>query len=1068
MNQDSNIDLLSTENLSQSRTYNFKTLIDSSVEIGHSNLVNDSPYSDINIDSKYYDLDEFIGLDHNPHNFSFLSLNIQSLSSKYIEFKQFHNQLSENKCNFDIYALQEVYSIIDPDIFHLDNYHPIQFKTRTVNKGGGVAFFISKSLKFKVIDELSIFQEKMFESMFIKVSLNDNSNIIIGNIYRSPTNLNGITPSEQLDGFLEILSNILENLDELNCKVYLLGDFNIDLLKFNNHPKTSEFIDKFFSNGYLQLVNHPSRVSQHANQKSASLIDHIWTNNISQSLESGIITSYLSDHFPIYHILSAKKKNVAPKKIKFRDFSETNIALFKHHLSHINFNDVMQENDAQVSYDIFHSKFFDLYNLVFVEKELRFNRNIHQIEPWMSRGLLTSRQNKNKLSKNYSKRPSFDNLDKFKTYKNVYNKLLKAMKKLYYHNEIVKHQGDLKKIWETIRKASGINKKHFTLPDELNVNGQTIKDKNKIADAFNKHFTSIASKIKNDITPTDKPPDEYLEELDLDFNLPEISHLHVISAFGKLKDKSSSDFMNISSSFIKHVINEISKPLGHIFNRSFITGIIPDKLKISKISPIYKRNGEISDMNNFRPISLISIFSKILEKIVALYLRDFLTSNNIIDEYQFGFQENNSTSHPMIHMLNKIAEAINKKEYTIGIFCDLTKAFDMVPIRLLITKLNKIGVRGSASTWFYNYLSKRQQFVQIENEKSSLLEVESGVPQGSILGPILFLIFFNDLLKSSSLFMLLFCDDTTILASGPNLNELVNKVNIELRKISQWFRSNGMALHPLKTKFTVFHSPGQVIPWDEINLVIDENDPNCSNYNLDLKKKLEYVNNDSDIPAVKFLGVYFDPTLSFKYHIDQLNIKLSKALFLLRRAKNILDVDSLTSLYFSTFHSHLIYGILIYSSAVPTVLNSLIIKQKMAIRCISNSKYNAHTAPLFKKFNILPFDFLVKYFQLQFMHDYKFNQLPRSFNSVWRTVAESNVLYPMRNNQDYRIVRARICLTERLPICKFPKIWNEYHSDILKNIFSKNAFKSKLRKDLLEAIDIVCTRLLCPICHLRL
>lgn len=356
MNQD-NVDLLSTENLSKTHKYNFKALIDSSVEIGHGNLVNDSPYSDIDINSKYYDIDEFIGLDHNQENFSMLSLNIQSLASKYTLFTQFHNQLSENKCNFDIYALQEVYSILNQDIFQLENYHPIQFKTRTINKGGGVAFFIRKSLQFKVIEELSIFQEKMFESIFVKVSLNDNSNIIIGNIYRSPSQPNGFTPSEQLDGFLEIFSNILENLNELYCKVYLLGDFNIDLLQFNKHPKTSEFIDKLFSNGYLQIVNHPSRVSQHANQKSASLIDHIWTNNISQSLHSGIIASYISDHFPIYHILSAKKKKFAPKKIKFRDFSSENIELFKEHLSHINFNDVIQENDAQLSYDIFHSKF---------------------------------------------------------------------------------------------------------------------------------------------------------------------------------------------------------------------------------------------------------------------------------------------------------------------------------------------------------------------------------------------------------------------------------------------------------------------------------------------------------------------------------------------------------------------------------------------------------------------------------------------------------------------------------------------------------------------------------------
>ena len=139
--------------------------------------------------------------------------------------------------------------------------------------------------------------------------------------------------------------------------------------------------------------------------------------------------------------------------------------------------------------------------------------------------------------------------------------------------------------------------------------------------------------------------------------------------------------------------------------------------------------------------------------------------------------------------------------------------------------------------------------------------------------------------------MFLFCDDTTILSSGSNIHELVTQVNSELRKISQWFRSNGMSLHPIKTKFTIFHSPGQNIPWDEINLVIDETDPECTYYNPNLVRKLEYVNGESEIPAIKFLGIYFDPLLSFKYHIGQLSLKLSKALFLLKRAKNCLSSE---------------------------------------------------------------------------------------------------------------------------------------------------------------------------------
>ncbi len=1061
MNQD-NIELLSTENLSRSFNFNFKEIFNSSIDIGINNDIHDSPYRDIDILSNYYSLEEFIESNQNETNISLLSLNIQSLASKFNEFSDFHNLLASNKCKFDIMALQETFSIVDPNIFGLNGYN-LQFRTRTIHKGGGVAFYVSTDLHVEVLEELSVFQEKIFESLFIKVHVSDKNSFIIGNIYRSPSTNIGSTPSEQFNSFLDILSNILDQLSSLNQKVYLVGDFNCDLIRFKDHPKTLEFIDKLFSCGFIQLINHPTRISQNR----ATLIDHCWTNYISNEYKSGILTMYLSDHFPIFHILSSKKKRLIPKTFKYRDYSTDNINSFKSLLSQLSFADVMQENDANLSYDLFHNKFFDLFNIVFEEKEKKFNRNVHKIEPWMSLGLLTSRLRKDELSKIYSKTRTIEDHTIYNTYKNLYNKLLKNMRKLYYQKEIQKHQGDLKNVWQTIKEAAGIKTKSSNLPSSLNINGNTVKDNKLIAEEFNKHFSTIAEKIKETITPTDKPPDDYIEPLNLNFQMPQITPNQVISTFKELKEKKSCDYMDLSSHFMKNIIELISSPLSHIFNRSIETGVVPKKLKISKVHPVFK-SGSIDETNNYRPISLISLFGKLLEKIVCNHLSSFLLSNNIIDKNQFGFQQNHSTTHPMIHLLNKITTAINNKEFTIGIFCDLTKAFDMVPIRLLLKKLSKIGINGTILKWFQNYLTERQQFVQIGQDKSSLLTVDSGVPQGSILGPILFLIFFNDLPRSSLLYMLLFCDDTTILASGKNLNDLVNFVNIELRKISQWFRANGMSLHPVKTRFTIFHTQGQTIPWDDINLVIDENDPDCTNYNHDLVKKLEYVNNSSKIPAIKFLGIYFDPTLNFKYHIDQLSLKLSKALFILRRSKKLLDKKSMISLYYSLFHCHLVYGILIYSTATPSNLSTIITKQKMAIRCIMNSKYNAHTAPLFKELNILPFNLLVKYFQLQFMHNYKMNYLPRSFLNIWETNEEFNNYYPLRNILDYRIPRFRIELLKRLPFCHFPKIWNDFDCFPIKILNSKNQFKNKLKVHLIESINITCSRLLCPVCHLNL
>ena len=287
--------------------------------------------------------------------------------------------------------------------------------------------------------------------------------------------------------------------------------------------------------------------------------------------------------------------------------------------------------------------------------------------------------------------------------------------------------------------------------------------------------------------------------------------------------------------------------------------------------------------------------------------------------------------------------------------------------------------------------------------------------------------------------------------SGPDLLSLANFVNLEMKKVSQWFRANMMSLHPNKTKFTIFYSKPSTIPWQNIKIYIDKNDVNTNNPSL--KTPVSCVNHLSDTPAIKFLGVYFDPALNFKYHISTLNLKLSKALFILRRAKNLLETKAMKALYYSTFHCHLIYGILAYSSACQSVLKSIITKQKFAVRCITGAHYNAHTKPLLKMLKIIPFDSLVNYFHLQFMADFKFNRLPNSFQSMWLTRQEAHPGYSLRNATDYHIPVCRTNMIQRFPFYKIPKTWNNFeNSNGIKDIPSRPLFKLKLKRILLDLI----------------
>jgi len=266
-------------------------------------------------------------------------------------------------------------------------------------------------------------------------------------------------------------------------------------------------------------------------------------------------------------------------------------------------------------------------------------------------------------------------------------------------------------------------------------------------------------------------------------------------------------------------------------------------------------------------------------------------------------------------------------------------------------------VRGVELLWFKNYLCNRRQFVNIDDSNSSLLELILGVPQGSILGPLLFLIYINDLPKYSTLLSQLFADDTTQSSSHDNLEILTQNVNREFQKTVNFFCSHKLSLHPEKTKFMLIsNSKTNIVP----NIDINYNEPNAIQDPAKISKMC-FINN-SLTPYAKFLGVYIDPQLSFKHHISTVTKKVSTALYFLRNAKNFLNQKSLKMIYYALFHSHLIYACQIWSCCSESLLKPIVTKQKMAMRIILNAKYNSHTEPLFKKIIILPFFTMCDYF----------------------------------------------------------------------------------------------------------
>jgi hypothetical protein len=408
-----------------------------------------------------------------------------------------------------------------------------------------------------------------------------------------------------------------------------------------------------------------------------------------------------------------------------------------------------------------------------------------------------------------------------------------------------------------------------------------------MANEFNKFFTTAGTRISETVNPTSLNPDDFIplnpDPPQLEFGV--VSPAVIVSTIRSFISKSSSDIDGLSTKLLKNIAIEISQPLSHIFNLSISTGIFPDRFKTSRTVPIFKTgNSEMCD--NYRPISLLSSLSKILEKLISIQLTNHLELNNLLYEHQYGFQRNKSTLHNLTHLTNYIYKALNDKKYCIGLFLDLRKAFDVCSHNILLKKLKKYGINGIALDWFTSYLKDRKQKVDIDGHLSEESIFNISVIQGSILGPILFLIYINDLFSASNLFKLMFADDTAGLASGDNLPELFNFVNTEIKKIARWFRANKMAVNVGKTKYIIFHTRGKVIN-NNLKLIYDDNEPD--DHNDDLIYELERIHTNHinpDLRSYKLLGIHFDELLTFDYHTKHLCSKLNKSLYCINRTKN--------------------------------------------------------------------------------------------------------------------------------------------------------------------------------------
>ena len=467
--------------------------------------------------------------------------------------------------------------------------------------------------------------------------------------------------------------------------------------------------------------------------------------------------------------------------------------------------------------------------------------------------------------------------------------------------------------------------------------------------------------------------------------------------------KSGTGLIGISSKVLKILPDNIIEILSDIFNKSLSSGKFIDTLKISKIVPVHKE-GSLQDINNYRPISILSCFSKLLEKIVYKRLNSFLVKNNFFFPSQFGFRKNQSTSYATSLLVSKVAEILDNGKLGLGLFLDLSKAFDCLDYNILFKKMEFFGIRGNALDWFIDYLTGRTQRVSFNGILSeNTLLVNQGTPQGGVLGPLLFLIYINDLpncLTGGS--SILFADDTTLLLSHKNYDELIYYGNIELENLNKWLISNRLVLNTGKTKAIIFKTPQRRLPGPANALKINNN----------------YI---KTVNKTKFLGVIIDENLSWRYHIEQLKTKLQRNLTICSKIKRYCTQESLLNLYDSLIASNLRYCVTTWCYGNTVLLNSI------------QSVCNKFLRLVFHTNNIAELNQLKHLFSIMNVEQLLFKDLAITMHDIYSNRFSSYVLHPScqrtdRSTRSFRNAhipsRHNLSVTQQVLDFRSVRAWN--------------------------------------------
>jgi exonuclease III len=906
--------------------------------------------------------------------------------------------------NPDILGVSETWlnnNLEDTDIASKEDY-TIHRKDRTNKRGGGVMLMVKANIKSKRRDDLECNTLNHNEIIVTELEPEPGNKLIVITAYRSQQD-----PHEH---FLTNFENTLQNCMSQNLnKLLIMGDFNYSKIKWSQTldkklpQHCREFKEVLNGYGLKQLNKNPSRAQNN------NILDLVLTNFPDKCSKIYCnIFQYSSDHYLLNFDLNTRVETITSPPRTVYNFKRANFNQLKEDLTATNLNDkIDREEHIDNKLTSWAQSLTDLINRHIPKITLKKQHSA----PWIDHVVVKAVRKKNSALKQAKKHDTQHLWTKFHRLRNRLKNLITFKHKEYLSNICDNISNQPKKFWSFIKA----NSKSRGLPQFLyNTNGEEESDFNSMANIFNNFFQSIFS--CNDNIPT--PPiistnDPLLDHISITEN-------EVLKELNKLNPSKAPGPDGLPTRVLKECAPELTPSITNLFNNSLIMGLVPKAWKHANIVPLHKK-GNKHQANNYRPISLLPVISKVLERCIFNKIIEILIPK--ITALQHGFLRNRSTVTQLLQVFSNINNILDKGDQTDVVYFDLSKAFDSVPHKLLLEKLKSFGICGSLHAWITSYLTNRLQRVTLNGASSDWLSVTSGVPQGSILGPLLFILYINDLPNclSENTLCAIFADDTKIfrqITSHQDLTILQRDIN----KVSAWSKDWGLTFN--QKKCTILSLKRNNKPLEYI-------------YRMDNTQ----LPRTTDAPD---LGITITSNLSWNTHINNICSRAqNRKWFLIRTLGYDAPIRAKLLTYLSLVRSIVEYNTIIWN---PITQNNILILENVQRKCtdyiLNNPRWPSPHRITYKErlteLKLLPLSYRREFYDLIFFY--------KSINNK----VNFNILdfVSFQNNPNERLTRNRLTglrlITPRLHLlsssqfypARLARLWNSLHIDLRTKLVS--------------------------------